>query len=236
MTLDDVVPRSVKECVHNGGKNWAIYVWRVHAPKEVYRLPFECGSWRCRTCRRYEASVTYARIRDAFAGISPQWIVFLVLTLDRDGYASGKQWPDAAAAYKELSRMQNNLMKRLDRAFKRRGWTPIGSRWVATVEAHSGGMPHLNLMLCAPEWARELEQKQLARIASGATQREAMLLAGEVLTHAMATGWGKQSTAEKCRSIGKLNNYITKIAAKACGFRPSWTAVSAHRDRSHRAS
>jgi hypothetical protein len=212
---DPTLPKHVRECFHNGGRRWALYVWKKFHPTTAYRLPFLSKSWRCSECARFEAAVTFARIRQAFAQLDPSGVVFVVLTLDRDGYFSGKPWADVATAHRGLSRMSRALLKRLNRLCKARGWTPIGSRWVAVVEAHRSGWPHVNFMLYCRELAAELERERLARLADGATARASVLLGDELLRHARETGWGPQSTAERARSRDAVIGYITKLVGQA---------------------
>lgn len=159
--------------------------------------------------------MTFARIRDAFAPLEPGGVVFLVLTLDRDGYYSGKPWPNVAAAFRELSRMSNRLLHRLNRMCRARGWRPIGSRWVSTVEAHRSGWPHVNIVLHCPELAIELDRDCREKERKGVSHRGARLLDGDLLRHALESGYGVQSTAERGRDTGALAGYITKLAGEA---------------------
>jgi hypothetical protein len=159
--------------------------------------------------------VTFARIRDAFAPLEPGGTVFMVLTLDRDGYYSGKPWQSTAHAFRELSRMSRMLLKRLNRMCRVRGWRPIGNRWVSTVEAHRSGWPHVNFVLHCPELAIELERDRSEKKSRGMSDRQASLLDGEILRHALEAGYGLQSTAERGRDVAALAGYITKLAGEA---------------------
>lgn len=210
-----VLPRHVRACQHSqfGHEKWFVWTWKRGSPAIKTRVPYCCNSWRCEVCRRHEAAVTFARIKEATRreGYHPSGWVFLVLTLDRDGYYSGKAWVDTDTAYRELSRMSRNFLARLRRAFN----GEPGSSWVAVVEAHRSGWPHMNLLLYAPELARELEELRVARIEAGATERESILLGGPVLQAATATGWGTQSTAEVAHSQDAIAGYIVKLAGEA---------------------
>ena len=213
-----VVPRHVEHCSATGARDWWIYTWKKAAPNKIQRAPYTCRSWRCPSCREHEAAVTFARIKQAFKPLEAMGVVFLVLTLDRDGYYSGKPWKDPASAYRALSHMSRCFLKRLNRLCVARGWPAPRSRWVAVVEAHRSGWPHVNLMIYCPELALELERDRVLAVARGATQRESVLLSGELLYHATATGWGPQSTAERARSKDALAGYVTKLAGEA-----NWT-------------
>lgn len=179
--------------------------------RHVYR----CGSWRhAGDCARHEAAVTFARIKEAVSRgeySSDGW-VFMVLTLDRDAFFGGKRWIGPDDGYRALSRMTRLFLKRLRRLFNvAPGDT---SSWVAVVEAHRSGWPHVNLLLYCPSLARELEDERTARLATGATEREATLLHGELKKHAISCDWGPQSTAEAARSTDALAGYFTKLAGQ----------------------
>lgn len=210
----EVIPKHVTHCYGNGAREWWLWRWKRGAPETVTRAPYYCNSWRCQHCRRHESAVTFARIKQAFAPFDPSGVVFLVLTLDRDGYYSGKPWPNVATAFRELSRMSRCLMKRINRMCRERGWAPVGNRWVSTVEAHRSGWPHQNLVLYCPELALELERERLEKVGKGGTNRQATLIAGEFLRHALECGYGPQSTAERARDVDALAGYVTKLAGE----------------------
>jgi hypothetical protein len=210
-----VVPKHVQHCNGIGATDWWIYTWRRNDPTKVRRAPYHCCSWRCPACARHEASVVFARIKEAFTPLEVDGTIFMVLTLDRDGTKSGKPWKDETQAYRELSRMSRLFLKRVNRYCKARGWKPVGNKWVATVEAHKSGWPHVNFMMHCPELALELERQRMTARANGATHREATLLQDELLQHATASGWGVQCTAERARSVDALAGYVTKLAGKA---------------------
>jgi len=153
--------------------------------------------------------VTFARIKEATSRkeYDEHGWVYLCLTLDRDGYYTGKPWLDVNEAYRALSKMSEKLLKRL-----RREWTEPLRAWYAVVEAHKSGWPHVNLVVYAPRLARELAISMRARLDAGATAREASLLEGKLLEHAMDVGWGRQSIAEKVRDRDALAAYGVKLA------------------------
>lgn len=275
-----VLPRSVLRCGCD-----ALYTWKKADPSLLMRSRLLCGSWRhAGLCARHEASVTYARIKEAVEHRRPLtqqewperqrirdegarriqeerrrsslaerkarrkgWIkkcqeieirsesrelfdrrgwVFLVLTLDRNGWKSGrKPWKDPSDAYRQLSQMWRNFMGRLRRLCVRSGWPSPQSNWVSVVEAHRSGWPHVNAMLYSPELAEELagerqtirdegarrirlERRQAGVSERGARRsewrrrcqaikRESMLMRGELLEIATATKSGE--TAETPR-------------------------------------
>jgi hypothetical protein len=212
-----VLPKHVQNCINRNPRSpWAFYWWKRDNPKVKHRCAYRCGSWRCEgECARHEASVTFARIRDACAPFAAGDFVFLVLTLDRDGYYSQKPWLNADEAYRALSGMTARFLKRLRRWMVTHGMKPIGSEWVAVVEAHRSGWPHMNLLVHSPDLARELTDRIAQRAIAGMSKRERTLLQGELLAMATATGWGAQSTAEPVRDKGAVTGYITKLAGLA---------------------
>lgn len=102
---------------------------------------------------------------------------FIVATLDRDGYFSGKPWLDVTAAYKALGGMSRKLLERIGREWgpdvklERSGRSKqlrtvrkLGNRWVSVVEAHRSGWPHVNLVFWCPELAALLRAESAARL------------------------------------------------------------------------
>lgn len=260
-------------------QRWYVYTWRVDDDSRKCRVPYQCDSWRCDVCRRHEAAVLFRRIRDAVLAPAPDvlvvpidadarvsaepWLeasdgepaadprgwVFLVLTLDREGYFSGSRWRDVNEAYRQISGMTSKLLKRIGREWgahtrlERSGRSGelrtvryLGNRWVAVVEAHRSGWPHVNLMVWCPELAAELEQEQRERLedpeladavalAQDAWKRKepvpreirerarrASLVGGRLAQIVTETGWGLQSTAERARDIEAVIGYGVKLA------------------------
>lgn len=159
--------------------------------------------------------MTFARIKEAFASLPPQGNCFFVLTIDRNGYYSGERWADADTAYRELSRMSREFLRRLRRLCRARGWADPKNRWVATVEAHRSGWPHLNIVIHCPELAEHLASERDAAHLAGLTDHEARLLRGDVLECATLAGWGVQSSGERVRDDDAMAGYVTKLAKHA---------------------
>lgn len=206
-----VVPRYVARCGCD-----ALYTWAKADPSLVSRRPSLCGSWRHDgPCARYNASVAFARMKEAFAPLPADGNVLLVLTLDRNGVYSEARWKTADEANAALSKQSRNFLKRLRRFGASQGWADFGSKWVATVESHRSGWPHMNLVIHCPELAAELVADYAKRRARGASHRNATVLDGALLDIAMQTGWGAQSVAERGNSIDALVSYIAKLAGMA---------------------
>jgi hypothetical protein len=208
-----VLPKHVMACQWSpfGHHRWFVWTWKRGAPDVQTRVAYSCGSWRCPVCRRHEAAVTFARIREATsrAEYDAEGWVYLCLTIDRNGYYTGRPWYDVTAAYRSLGSMSRRTLKRL-----RRGWDERLRAWYSVVEAHKRGWPHVNIVAYAPSLARELSISKSARLADGASERESTLIQGRLLEHVMACGWGRQSTAEKVRDSAALAAYGVKLAGE----------------------
>lgn len=188
-----VLPRHVRACQHSTDcrERWAIWTWKRDGGATHTRVPYSCNSWRCPVCRRHEAAVTFARFKQAVQRVeaeqapgTPSGWVFLVATLDRDGYFSGKPWVDVNAAYRSLGKMSRKLLERIGREWgpetreevrtirkgQRAGQTVVrhvptlGNRWVSVVEAHRSGWPHVNLVFWCPELAALLRRERADRL------------------------------------------------------------------------
>jgi hypothetical protein len=164
--------------------------------------------------------VCFARIREAVArpDLTAKGWCFLVLTLDRDGFFSGKPWSTADEAYKAIGKLCTAFLERLRYRQKKLGHRVTRNEWCAVVEAHRSGWPHLNLMIYAPELAEELESDAPPKPSDHGDScrcidcRSHALIRGEVLAMARASGWGPQSTGERVRSLESLAGYVVKLA------------------------
>lgn len=278
-----VIPRHVAACQWSEDcrERWFIWLWSRSNPEKQTRIPYSCNSWRCAVCRRHEASVTFARLKQAYEGwpaepgvedaatgeiiggreareaLDPRGWCMLVLTLDRDGYYSGKPWLDVNAAYAALGQMSRATLSRIGREWgsetreevrektsKKTGKKTVsiryvrcvGNSWVAVVEAHRSGWPHMNLMVWCPELAAELERDHNERLedeevanavalardawkakepvpdAVRAVARRATLVGGRLGEIIAESGWGPESTAERARDIDAVMAYGVKLA------------------------
>lgn len=179
MTPRPVVPRHVAACQHSPvhRERWAIWTWKRDGGSTQTRVPYSCNSWRCEVCRRHEAAVTFARLKQATGRCDPSGWCMLVLTIDRDGYYSGAPWADVNEAYRALGSMTRAALQRIGRTWgpetrlERSGRSKtlrtvraLGNRWAAVVEAHRSGWPHVNLMVWCPELASLLRREQADRL------------------------------------------------------------------------
>jgi hypothetical protein len=199
--LLDRQPEHVKHCYHNGARDWWIYTWRKTDCTTCQRVPYQCASWRCETCRRYDASVNFARIRDASRELDPAGFCFLTLTLRRESVVG---WETVDAAYRDLSKRSRNFFSRLRRWMKWKGWTPLGKEWVGVVEAHRSGWPHMHFLVWSPELAQHLRENP----------QPENLLGPELAPRARAVGWGERSTLEPARSASALASYVVKLSGE----------------------
>lgn len=227
-----MVPKHVAACFNNGGRSLSVWTFKRDEPDAKTRQPFRCRSWRCQgndgECATYERRVTWARIKEAVDRdkLSPDGWCFFVLTLDREGTFSGeKRWKDADEAFAALSRMSRKFLERLRhwmgspivaKRERRPRMRPAGREWVAVVEAHRSGWPHVNLMLWSPELAEYVERQQAAF--SGEWERlgfHKATLPPELMRLARVAKWGTLSTVERVRSSDAVMNYISKLAGEA---------------------
>jgi hypothetical protein len=245
-----VVPRHVSACQHSPEQRerWFVWTWARSAPQTQTRVPYSCNSWRCDVCRRFEAAVTFARIKEATAPLPADGWCFLVLTLDREGYYSGTPWGDVNEAYRSLGKMTAALLKRIGATWgpdtrlegkKRiRSVRKLGNRWVAVVEAHRSGWPHVNLLVWCPALAAELRDDRDARLedvelanavadardawknrepiprATRELARKATTVGGHLAELVTECGWGLQSTAEAARDADAIAGYVVKLAGQ----------------------
>jgi hypothetical protein len=212
------------------------------------RIPYNCNSWRCDVCRRFEAAVTFARIKEATAPLPADGWCFLVLTIDRAGYYSGQPWSDVNEAYRALGKMTRATLKRIGATWgpetrlegKKRLRTvrKLGNRWVAVVEAHRSGWPHVNLLVWCPELAAQLRADHAERLNDPAVAdavalafdafrarepipsavreqaRKATRIGGSLRDLVEECGWGRESTAEAARSSEAIAGYVVKLAGQ----------------------
>lgn len=216
------LPRYVQSCAANAHRKrpYFLWVWDPANPNKKTRIPYYCNSWRCPYCQYHESHVLFTRVQEAFELFDPKDVVFLVLTLDPREHRRGKT--QLGEVYREFTERAEKYVKRLRRWMARLGLAPFENEWVSTIEAHKSGIPHINFMIHSPDLAALLRADFDARRAVGEGSKEAALLRGEMLRHAVECGFGWRSTAEALRlgpnergGIAKLAGYITKLAGKA---------------------
>jgi len=154
-------------------------------------------------------------MRDAFAPLDPTGACLFVLTLDRRGTYSGEMpWENAQEAYRDLGRLSAAFLKRLRKWMISQGWEPLGKSWVATVEAHKSGWPHVNFVIWSKELADWLEDEKKAKMRDRISEHDSRFVAGPLADVVVDSGWGLRSTAERARSREESLGYICKVAGK----------------------
>jgi hypothetical protein len=154
-------------------------------------------------------------MRDAFAPLEAKGACLFVLTLDRMGTYSGeKRWENAQAAYRALSALSNEFLKRLRKWMRSQGWRVLKNEWVATVEMHKSGWPHVNFVIWHPELADWIANEKRERLADGLSERDSTMVSRELADIVTGSGWGLISTAERARSRDETLGYICKLAGK----------------------
>jgi hypothetical protein len=142
-----------------------------------------------------------------------------VLTLDQR-----KEKLSPVELYKELSARSRKFLKRLRRQLIREHGpdADFGSRWVATVEAHRSGVPHLNIIVHSEHLADALDAAKTTqqkynddRFACGLRPTNETILCDWIGAHATESGWGRMSTGERARDAGALAGYVVKLAGEA---------------------
>lgn len=200
--LDDTVPKCVKKCHGTGGRDWWIYTWRKDNPTACVRIPYLCQSWRCPSCRQHEAHVQYARMQQAAAKLEPLGWIFITLTVRRGATADPRGSTDAA--YRALSAQSGKFLKRLRRWQESKHWKALENQWIATVEAHRSGWPHLHMVIHSPQLAKWLRKNE----------QEENLFPPELQAHLVECGWGPRSTIEVARERDKLMSYLVKLSGE----------------------
>ena len=201
----------IRCCAHNDRRpqSYWVYTWEAADPSKRIRSPYRCGSWRCPYgCRMFAGHLLYSRIVESFEGFDPNELVMIVLTLPSLDHAKAKAGVrELADLYRDLLVRKERFWSRMKRLHAKRGWDWIGSQYVAVLEQHKSGVPHVNLLVRSPQWAHALR--------SGKPKE--WLFDPELQAHAEATGWGWRCTAEPVREKGfnKLAGYIVKLAGRS---------------------
>lgn len=201
-------------------------MWKRGQPGAQTRVPYCCNSWRCPVCRRHEAAVLFARLKQAAQELDPRGWVMLVLTLDRDGHYSGKPWRSTDEAYAELGALTRATLARIGKQWgsevryetrvSRKGKVRVvpihhvGNRYAAVVEAHRSGWPHVNLLVWCPELADELRSEYATRM-SDPEIANAVALARECWRNKQAVPDDVRELARQATLIGgELEEIITR--------------------------
>lgn len=221
-------PRYIHAC-HE--QRWSLATWKKAEPGDVSWRPARCCSWRHGGhCRRRKAAEDYARIKEALGRSERKNIVYAVLTLDPSAWTADgwSEWRgegtrprrenavydkgSIAQAYQALCERWSVFAKRLRREYE-------SIEYVATVEVHRSGWPHLNVVLvcdgladevraaesCLERWGRKAKGREMARRVLGDRLESA--------------GFGPIAFIEPASSLDgdhdRLAAYIAKLAGEA---------------------
>lgn len=201
-----------------------LHIWDPENPSIVTRAPYSCRSWRCPFgCAVHESHVLWTRMNEAFGDAEPHEMASFVLTLDSPFHDLGDHTLDSL--YRELGWRLEKFRKRLRRFMARQGLEPFGNSWVAVVEQHRSGVPHVNLLMRSRSFCSWLTTRYLAKRRAGLSAHSARLLGGtsrhadavdrELLSMLSACGFGFRSSAEVARNRDAMIGYIGKIAGNA---------------------
>lgn len=188
--LELKVPKWMKACE---AKSWHLHLKHKTTGQEQ-RVCWKCRSWRHQgDCARQVARKDFARIAEAFGREKPGALVYLVLTLDQDRDAS--RGMTAISAYRSLVRRWQSLRQWLQRQFGR-------VAYVATVEQHRTGWPHLNVVVACEDFAAAIREEG----------RKNGIAPGWLKGAAVRAGFGYRAWAEAPRDRTELAGYLVKLA------------------------
>lgn len=234
--------------------------------EHALRVAARCNSWRHGgECQRRRAKQDFARVARAFdprarpnverdgawlgrwcssrrSAAIPPWrgrdLVFMVLTIDRNGTMGGERYASRDDAFRALADNWTRLRQRIDywlvrcrcsvaerrerfgtgRRKCKPGKCPhrladrgIGSRWVMVVEQHKSGWPHANVMAVCPQLATRARKDYRRRKQAGQTHRRSMLVDGDLRSHVVASGFGAVSSVEAVKSLDALSGYFVGL-------------------------
>lgn len=159
------------------------------------RVCFKCRSWRhAGECARFVAARDFARISEAFDRETAENCTYLVLTLDQTGEAEKGMTP--FEAYRTVTRRWATLRQWMVRNYG-------AVTYVATVEQHRTGWPHLNVVVSCAGFAAAIRASK---------QRKDGTAPDWFKGAAVRAGFGYRATAQAPRDIEKLAGYIVKLA------------------------
>ena len=207
--LEPTTPAHVRACSGNRERaRWFFHSWNG---VEHSCVLYYCNSWRCSHCAPKQSALLYARAIDAFETKNTgERMVFLVLTKQRPVYATAK---DAVSLYKEMGPMMARARKRIEKLLSANGFPKMGSNWLATIEAHQSGWPHVNLVVQSEGLARLIDaEKCESRTSKGGS--EIRILRGK-LGEAFRAGGFDDCMGQVQLKKEKAVAYIAKVAKES---------------------
>lgn len=200
--LRGYLPKSVRRCM--AGRSIVVR-WRLDGSGAPVVTGYECGSWRCPSCRRKVAAADFARLSQAIRDRS-DW-VYLVLTCDSARFSSRwSAWKALGHAWRD--RLRNRLARRYGRL-----------EYVQTWEQTRKGAPHVNVIL---HGARLLEHVDELGWKPGRDGRRVLRWRRELREHAGASGFGRvvwvdrlwTPSAARPDPSEAMAGYLVKLAAE----------------------
>jgi hypothetical protein len=212
------LPKYVRCCWRNPDLEhpfW-VWIWEKANPQKATRRPYLCNSWRCRWgCERHQAHTLYARIREAFEGVPAEETLLVVLTMPSlDHEARGLALDEVYRGISHRHRWLNRMWKR---RLQKLGLPDFGNRWVATVEAHASGVPHLNVYMHSPELAKIAREQRAAALEAGASiqrKEDIRIQASPWLRCVTRAGFGVLATWTVSSNVERMIGYMVKGAAR----------------------
>ena len=197
--LIDGIPTYIRKC-----GRWTIATWN-QSTGDVRILPYRCRSWRCPRCVGYVNWRDRNRIAKAIekhGGV--EVFVYMVLTFGRGGRVRRgvRAWRTAKKAYAGCYECWDHLRKRMGRRY---GTTaaddsPRKLRYVAAVEAHGDGFPHLNVLMHQPDLASRCREEWKG-------------VKKELRPHVLNSGFGNRFWIEGARgAANEPASYLVKQA------------------------
>jgi len=213
-------------------EKWKLATWQKADPTAITWRPARCYSWRHDgPCALGKAAEDYARIKEALAKHERGAVTYGVMTLDPSAWtgAGWESWegegsrPRREGAVHDKNAIVAAYKALVDRwrifaaALKRK----VGKfEYVATVECHRSGWPHLNVVFVNDQLAGEVkgESTRLHNWGRKSRGREvARRVFGDMLESA---GFGKIAFIEcaselEANGTDRLAAYIAKLAGSA---------------------
>lgn len=204
----DGVPRYVWACEN---QSWHLaLINRVTG--ECLGPSYQCKTWRhAGKCRMHAGAVLWRRTMDALEDWEPRDIAVMTLTLNH------KAWKNPEEAYRELFKVWRLFAQAHKREFGR------AQGFVSVVEMHPrSGMPHLNVVMVHPEFARLLGPCRRVEVSPGEWRWKLVSPLGKRTLRVMRklavrAGFGWSCVASRVISKQAAAGYAVKVANRAVG-------------------
>lgn len=190
---------------------WSVALWPRSGPSDArqpVRIPFRCGSWRCRRCAAWRGAVDFRRCA---AGVTSRpWWVYAVLTFDPR--LGTDQWE----AFRTVGKMWDDSLRESLRA-------KVGRfEYLQTWERTLRGWPHVNLVLSGDQLRSWVEGDGVVRRWHPRARRECLLpqrWRRWFRDAAVRAGFGKVVWAEVLAPTARqaMAGYLCKLSAELVG-------------------